>query len=104
MIAATVLVNLLTATILMVAPIDVRENREHDQAFLNALKAHGVEYDTPADAITAAFEVCAELDNGTTPTQAAQAVMAGTTLDPYHAGFFVGAAIAAYCPVHEDQA
>ena len=54
--------------------------------------------------IAAGHVACTELDQGETPAQVAQDVMnnkdvlTSSNLDAHHAGFFVGASIAAYCP------
>ncbi|OBG27121.1 DUF732 domain-containing protein [Mycobacterium sp. E3198] len=71
-----------------------------DDAFLGALTAKGIHFAAPDKAIIAGHEVCDELDNGKTPSQVASTVEANSGLDGYHAGYFVGAAIRAYCPVH----
>ncbi|SPM28589.1 DUF732 domain-containing protein [Mycobacterium terramassiliense] len=73
-----------------------------DDAFLGALTAKGIHFGTPEKAIIAGHEVCDELDNGKTPAQVASTVQANSGLDGYHAGYFVGAAIRAYCPVHSS--
>jgi hypothetical protein len=73
-----------------------------DDAFLAALTANRIQFVSPSKAFIAAHEVCAELDNGKTPTQVASNVMSGSDLDGYHAGFFVGASIRAYCPQYVD--
>jgi hypothetical protein len=42
--------------------------------------------------------VCDELANGKTAVQVASTVQSNSAMDGYHAGYFVGAAISAYCP------
>jgi hypothetical protein len=69
-----------------------------DDAFLTALQAKGIHYGSPDKAIIAAHEVCNELDLGRTTAQVASDVMNNSTLSGYHAGYFVGASISAYCP------
>ncbi len=69
-----------------------------DDTFVAALKAKGITFGSPDRAIIAAHEVCDELDNGRTPAQVAATVQGNSNLDGYHAGFFVGASIRAYCP------
>lgn len=71
-----------------------------DDAFLSALNAKGIHFGTPEQAFIAGHEVCDELDNGRSPSQVASAVMSNSDLDGYHAGYFVGASIRAYCPKH----
>ncbi len=71
-----------------------------DDSFLAALSAKGIKFETPEKALIAAHEVCGELDSGKTPAQVASTIESNSNLDGYHAGFFVGAAIRAYCPKH----
>lgn len=73
-----------------------------DDAFLGALTAKGIHFGSPEKAVIAGHEVCDELDNGKTPAQVASTVQSNSSLDGYHAGYFVGAAIRAYCPVHSS--
>ena len=42
--------------------------------------------------------VCDKLDGGEAPEQVANDIVQGGKLDSYHAGFFVGVSIRAYCP------
>ncbi|HTY33370.1 DUF732 domain-containing protein [Mycobacterium sp.] len=72
----------------------------NDDAFVAALTAKGIRFGSPEKAVIAGHEVCAELDSGKTPTQVASTVQANSGLDGYHAGYFVGASISAYCPAH----
>jgi hypothetical protein len=44
--------------------------------------------------------VCDELDSGRASSDVANDVMQQSSLDGYHAGFFVGVSIAAFCPRH----
>ena len=69
-----------------------------DDAFLSALNAKGIKFGSPEKALIAAHEVCDELDGGKTPPQVASTVQSNSNLDGYHAGYFVGASIRAYCP------
>jgi uncharacterized protein DUF732 len=71
-----------------------------DNNFLSALKAKGINVASPQAAIIAGHEVCDELDLGRQPSDVANDVTKNSNLDGYHAGFFVGASIAAYCPRH----
>ena len=61
-------------------------------------KAKGVAFSSPDHAVIAGHEVCDELSNGKTAAQVVSTVQANSNLDGYHAGFFVGASIRAYCP------
>ncbi len=69
-----------------------------DDKFLAALQSRGINYRSPEAAIEAAHQVCTELGNGRTKDDVAQEVIDRSGLDPYHAGYFVGASVGAYCP------
>jgi Protein of unknown function (DUF732) len=71
-----------------------------DGNFLNALGSRGITFASPQSAIVAAHEVCDELDSGRAASDVANDVMQQSSLDGYHAGFFVGVSIAAFCPRH----
>jgi Protein of unknown function (DUF732) len=71
-----------------------------DDAFLVALTAKGIHFGSPEKAFIAGHEVCDELDTGKSPAQVASTIQSNSNMDGYHAGFFVGAAIKAYCPQH----
>ena len=70
----------------------------NDDKFLPALQSQGITYQSADAAIAAGHLVCMKLDQGETETQVAQEVIDSTDLDPYHAGYFVGASVGAYCP------
>ncbi len=69
-----------------------------DDRFLAALQSQSITYRSPDAAIAAAHLVCDRLDQGADKAQVAQEVMDNSDLDPYHAGYFVGASVGAYCP------
>lgn len=69
-----------------------------DDTFLAALKAKGINYESPDAAVNSGHTVCHELDMGQTPEQVANNVLSSSSLDSYHAGYFVGVSIKAYCP------
>lgn len=70
-----------------------------DNAFLNALQAKGIKFVTPQAAIVAGHEVCDELLQGNKQKpDVASTVMSNSQMDSYHAGFFVGLSVTAYCP------
>jgi hypothetical protein len=71
-----------------------------DQTFLSALKNKGINFASSEAAIVAGHEVCDELDLGRQPSDVANDVTKNSNLDGYHAGFFVGLSIAAFCPRH----
>lgn len=69
-----------------------------DDEFLAALKAKGINYESPDAAVNSGHTVCHELDMGQSPEQVANNVLSSSSLDSYHAGYFVGVSIKAYCP------
>src|ERR1700732_4491424 len=69
-----------------------------DDKFLAALKAKGINVDSPQAAIIAGHEVCDELDLGRQKPDVAAEVMKNSNLDSYKAGYFVGVSVAAFCP------
>ena len=71
-----------------------------DASFLNALKAKGVTFASGQAAVIAGHQVCDALDGGRASSDVANDVMQQSGLDGYHAGFFVGVSIAAFCPRH----
>ncbi|BBZ37770.1 hypothetical protein MCNS_08330 [Mycobacterium conspicuum] len=71
-----------------------------DSTFLSALKGKGINFASPQAAIIAGHEVCDELDLGRQSSDVATDVTKNSNLDGYHAGFFVGVSIAAFCPRH----
>jgi hypothetical protein len=74
-----------------------------DDAFLNAVKAKGINFASSEAAIVAAHEVCDELDLGRQKSDVVNEVMSSSNLDGYRAGYFVGASIAAFCPRHHSS-
>ena len=74
-----------------------------DDAFIGALKAKNITFQSRQAAINSGHLVCQELDLGSPPEQVASDVMSSSQLDGYHAGFFVGVSIRAYCPKYSAQ-
>ena len=70
----------------------------HDDTFLAALTSKGIKFGSPQSAIIAAHEVCDELGLGKAKSNVANELMQNSNLDGYHAGYFVGTSVAAYCP------
>jgi hypothetical protein len=70
--------------------------------FLGALTSRGITFASRQAAIAAGHEVCDELDQGRQASDVGNDVMTQTNLDGYHAGFFVGVSIAAFCPRHSQ--
>jgi hypothetical protein len=71
-----------------------------DSTFTSALSSKGINFASPQAAIVAGHEVCDELGLGRTQVQVATDVTKNSNLDDYHAGYFVGLAVATYCPQH----
>jgi hypothetical protein len=70
--------------------------------FMGALSSRGITFTSRQAVIAAGHEVCDELDQGKQAGDVANNVMTQTDLDGYHAGFFVGVSIAAFCPRHSQ--
>jgi hypothetical protein len=77
-----------------------RADADNGSNFLGALSAKGISFTSGPAAIAAGREVCNELDQGKQASDVANDAMSRSNLDGYHAGFFVGASIAAMCPRH----
>ena len=101
--------SLLAGLVLAVAPLSVMgvaaptahaDYAVESSSFLGALSSRGITFASRQAAIAAGREVCDELDQGRQASDVANNVMTQTDLDGYHAGFFVGASIAAFCPRH----
>ena len=71
-----------------------------DGNFLNALQSKQITFASGQAAVIAGHQVCDALDGGRPSTDVANDVMQQSGLDGYHAGFFVGVSIAAFCPRH----
>ncbi|HTY32140.1 DUF732 domain-containing protein [Mycobacterium sp.] len=73
-----------------------------DDAFLAALKAHGIVHESDRAAIAAGHLVCHQLDLGKSQEEIATDVMNSSDLDAEGAGYFVAVAERAYCPRYAD--
>jgi hypothetical protein len=74
-----------------------------DTNFVSALKSKGITFASAQAAVQAGHQVCDELDQGKATQDVANDVMQQSSLDGYHAGFFVGVSVAAFCPRHAGQ-
>ena len=75
-----------------------------DNKFLADMKSEGItDHVSPQHAIEAAHSVCQKLDGGESPTQVAGDVLNNSSMPAYHAGYFVGASINAYCPQYASK-
>jgi uncharacterized protein DUF732 len=84
------------------APIAHADDALESSNFLGALSSRGITFAARQAAIAGGHEVCDELDQGRQASDVANNVMTQTDLDGYHAGFFVGVSIAAFCPRHSQ--
>lgn len=71
-----------------------------DTTFLGALNSKGIDFVNGQSAVIAGHEVCDELDVGRQKSDVVSDVMRNSQLDGYHAGFFVGVSVSAFCPRH----
>ncbi|MCV7426594.1 DUF732 domain-containing protein [Mycobacterium montefiorense] len=70
----------------------------NDDKFIQLLVSDGITHESVPAAIGAARKVCEYLSQGMTPNEVVTDVMNSSSLPDYDAGYFVGAAIRAYCP------
>ena len=101
LLASLVLAVALLSVVAVVAPTAHADAVDRSN-FLGALSSRGITYASGQAAIVAGHEVCNELDQGRQASDVANDVMTQTNLDGYHAGFFVGVSIAAFCPGHSQ--
>jgi|ERR1700677_2199327 Protein of unknown function (DUF732) len=103
--------SLIAGLVLAVAPLSVigvaapaahADSAVDGSNFHGALTSRGITFASRQAATAAGHEVCDELDQGQQASDVANTVMTQTNLDGYHAGFFVGASIAAFCPRHSQ--
>ncbi|MDT5023108.1 MAG: hypothetical protein QOG47_2942 [Mycobacterium sp.] len=99
--------SLVTGLVLVLAPLSVitvtapgAQADTVDSSFLNALQAKQITFASGQAAVIAGHQVCDALDGGRPSSEVANDVMQQSGLDGYHAGFFVGVSIAAFCPRH----
>ena len=72
----------------------------NDVAFIDTLASRGIGATNGGDLtlIKWGMAVCVGIAAGDTPTQVANMIYAKTPLSGYDSNYFVGAAVAAYCP------
>jgi Protein of unknown function (DUF732) len=102
LLAGLVLVAALLSVVAVAAPTAHADYAVDSGNFVGALTSRGITFASRQAAIIAGHEVCDELDQGTQASDVANTVMTQTNLDGYHAGFFVGVSIAAFCPRHSQ--
>jgi hypothetical protein len=72
-----------------------------DDIFVNVLNDQGIQPPSTKEAVSLAADVCTMFDKGQSLTSAVNSVSDTTTLTMDDSAFFVGAAVATYCPEHE---
>ncbi|OBH01168.1 MULTISPECIES: DUF732 domain-containing protein [unclassified Mycobacterium] len=92
----------LAAVVVLGAPAGIARADATDDAFIAALKAHGIVHESNQAAIAAGHLVCHQLDMGKTQEDIATDVMNSSGLDSENAGYFVAVAERAYCPRYAD--
>ena len=100
LLAGLVLAGALLGVVAETAP-SARADADTSSSFLSALTSRGITFGSRQAAIAAGREVCDELDQGKQASDVANTVMTQSNLDGYHAGFFVGVSVAAFCPRHQ---
>jgi hypothetical protein len=83
------------AALLSAAPVSADPN---DDAFVDALAKGGIAFPDHNAATSIAHAVCAQLDQSNKSSVLAMKVMKETDLSMRKSGYFIGAAISAYCP------
>lgn len=78
----------------------------NDTQFLSTLRSEGItDQVSPSHAIEAGHMVCQKIEEqGLTPAEVANEVVQSSSLPAYHSGYFVSAAITAYCPQYTAEA
>jgi hypothetical protein len=92
----------LLSVVAVAAPTAHADYAVDSSNFVGALTSKGITFASRQSAIAAGHEVCDELDQGKQASDVGSTVMTQTNLDGYHAGFFVGVSIAAFCPRHSQ--
>jgi predicted HD phosphohydrolase len=73
-----------------------------DDAFVSAVKAHGIGHESDQAIVAAGHLVCRQLNMGKTQEEVATDVMSSSTLDGDNSGYFVAVSERAYCPQYAD--
>lgn len=89
---------LCVAALLSAAPASADEV---DDAFIASLTQNGIAMSDGGSAIAMARSICAGFDKGRTSTMLAMKLMKDTGLSRRQAGYFIGAAVSAYCPQYK---
>lgn len=74
-----------------------------DDAFITEMRALGISFSSPQEAIKDGHQVCRELNAGKSGTDVAREVLSQTDLTTKQAAYFVVDATKAYCPQLSGQ-
>jgi hypothetical protein len=72
-----------------------------DDMFVSVLTDEGIQPPSTREAVSLAYDVCGMFDQGDSLYDAVGSVSDTTDLVQEDSAFFVGAAVATYCPEHE---
>jgi hypothetical protein len=72
-----------------------------DDMFMSVLADEGITAPSTEEAVSVALDVCTMFDHGQTLYDAVSEVSTYTELGTEDSAFFVGAAVATYCPEHD---
>ena len=72
-----------------------------DDMFVSVLTDEGIQPPSTEEAVSLAYDVCVMFDQGQSLYDAVGSVSDTTDLVQEDSAFFVGAAVATYCPEHE---
>ncbi|CAM4449932.1 hypothetical protein MB901379_02460 [Mycobacterium basiliense] len=101
------LIRILVTAFALLAPLGsvaTAHADSNDDKFLAELQSEGItDHVSPSHAILAGHVVCQKLASGMTATQVAYDVLNSSSMPSYHSGYFVGAAIDAYCPQYRPE-
>ena len=73
-----------------------------DDAFIAALQRHAIPVANSEKAVATAHTVCSDISTGHTERSLVLPLARAAQLSAHEAGYFIGAAIAAYCPANSD--
>jgi hypothetical protein len=71
-----------------------------DEMFMSVLADEGIQAPSRSEAVSTAYDVCSVFDGGGDLYDAVSAVSDYTELETEDSAYFVGAAVATYCPEH----
>jgi hypothetical protein len=72
----------------------------NDEKFLKILRSDDINHESVPAAIAAGHKVCEYFESGMNWSEVANDVQNSSGLPEYDTGYFVGAAVAAYCPAY----